>query len=236
MNQVARVQSPPVGTQQGNWWWYGQRWVCCPDADDFPCPSFIPPPQGQPAWFPGANGGVTFSTTAPPNPCRGHFWWNGVVLQMFDGAAWVEIGPNVMPQGVTNGSDAAPGQVGEYFQTSTGVTYTAASQTQLVNAGVLQPGDWNCNCAFEPDGWLAGIQFNLSPQPAGFTTDMAGIVGDQTVITGTPVGETNAIVPGLFARALIKVPTLLVFNMMTNFIANGNPGAGSFLFFARRMR
>lgn len=56
---------------------------------------FPPPYYGpqQPPWYPGANGGITFSTTAPANVIRGHFWWDGKMLHMFDGAAFVNIGP-----------------------------------------------------------------------------------------------------------------------------------------------
>lgn len=97
MNQLV------VPKQQG-WVWNGTSWVCDPDdVPPFPgcpppgfpppgCPPWFPPPQGQPPWYPGANAGVTFSATAPPNPVRGAFWWNGSLLQMFDGAAWVIIG------------------------------------------------------------------------------------------------------------------------------------------------
>jgi hypothetical protein len=98
-----RGQHPPAGERDGNWVWDGSRWICSPcDCDDqrpMPCP---PGPSGCPPWYdppqapwyPGANGGVTFSTTQPNNPIRGHFWWNGVSLFMFDGAAWVAIGPS----------------------------------------------------------------------------------------------------------------------------------------------
>lgn len=57
---------------------------------------FPPPYYGpqQPPWYPGANAGVTFSLEAPANVIRGHFWWNGASLQMFDGVAWVMIGGN----------------------------------------------------------------------------------------------------------------------------------------------
>jgi hypothetical protein len=48
-------------------------------------------PVGQPPWYPGANGGVSFGTVAPPNPVRGHFWWDGTDLNMWDGAAWVSV-------------------------------------------------------------------------------------------------------------------------------------------------
>jgi hypothetical protein len=102
------------GTQQGNWVWDGSNWVCNPDCPPsfapVPCPPFGPPvfsgPAGQPPWYPGANGGVSFGSTAPPNPVRGHMWWNGTTFFLFDGAAWVFIGGT---PGAGNGTSPAPG-------------------------------------------------------------------------------------------------------------------------------
>lgn len=48
-------------------------------------PWFGPP---TPPWYPGANAGVSFSLTAPPSPCPGHFWWDGTTLWLWDGVAW----------------------------------------------------------------------------------------------------------------------------------------------------
>lgn len=96
------VRSPQVGARDGNWVWDGQRWVCDPDCD--PCgsfrpvtPAFFPPPvfsgpTAQPPWYPGANGGVSFGQNFPPNPTRGHMFWDGKTFWLFDGAAWVDIG------------------------------------------------------------------------------------------------------------------------------------------------
>jgi hypothetical protein len=86
---------PSEGDRDGNWVWDGTRWVCVPcggeERPPIPCGPFYDPPQVP--WYPGANGGVSFGLNPPQNPIRGHFWWNGVLLQMFDGAAWVGIGP-----------------------------------------------------------------------------------------------------------------------------------------------
>ena len=73
-----------------------QQSICPPDQGPCQIPPWgpFPPPwfgPVQPPWYPGANAGVTFSVTAPANVIRGHFWWNGTVLQMWDGVAWVLI-------------------------------------------------------------------------------------------------------------------------------------------------
>jgi hypothetical protein len=32
---------------------------------------------------------VKFGPTAPSDPIRGHLWWNGAVLALFNGTDWV---------------------------------------------------------------------------------------------------------------------------------------------------
>lgn len=68
------------------------RSVPCPPPE-WPqrCPPFQSPATGQAPWYPGANGGVSFSTAAPANPTRGHFWFDGTVLWLFDGVIWVGV-------------------------------------------------------------------------------------------------------------------------------------------------
>jgi hypothetical protein len=72
---------PPVCTTQP-----------CPPVAMPPCPPpwFGPP---RPPWYPGASGGVSFGTTPPQFPIRGHFWWDGALLHMWDGVEWETIGP-----------------------------------------------------------------------------------------------------------------------------------------------
>lgn len=111
-NNVVRafpMAAPPQPSQQ-DWVWDGANWCppscpppsagcwptpppCPPSGFPTPCPPWFPPPAGQAPWYPGANGGVSFSATPPVNPIRGNFWWDGVMLHLFDGAAWVNIGP-----------------------------------------------------------------------------------------------------------------------------------------------
>jgi hypothetical protein len=100
----APMSAPQPGQQSGNWWWDGTNWNCGCDFDGgtFPgCPPPGFPPPGCPPWFsgmnsppwyPGANAGISFGTTSPPNPVRGHMWWDGGILWLFDGAAWVDVG------------------------------------------------------------------------------------------------------------------------------------------------
>lgn len=117
MNNLMRPPAP--GTQDGNWIWDGQRWVCDPECG-LPLPPrppgpppFFPPPQGQPPWYPGANGGVSFSGPGmpPPNPIRGAFWFDGTELWLFDGASWVGVGgANASSGGAGAATGATPPQ------------------------------------------------------------------------------------------------------------------------------
>jgi len=233
-NVVPMTTATPVPQ---DWYWDGSKWVCSgtppcaiPPWGPFPPPYF--PPQ-QPPWYPGANGGVSFSPPdiPPPFPVRGHFWWNGTILQMFDGAVWVDVSNGM---GVTDGSQAAAGQVGEYFQSSTNYTFTvAADEHHLVTAGILTAGDWQCTANVSPGAWLKGLAFQLSPQPAGFSTTMNGVAGDMSAAT---VSTSLAIVAGTPARALLTAQTTVVFDVRTNFLAAGGSGTGSLTFAARRMR
>lgn len=191
MNQMV-----PVPTTQDGWCWDGSQWVCnpCPPAcaPCPPCPPVGPPifsgPANQPPWYPGANGGVSFSATPPPNPVRGHFWWDGQTLSIFDGAAWVPVGgAGVSPKGVTNGQPAAVGQVGETVNFTTNVPYAAypAVTTVTVFSGIVQPGDWDFWASLFVPTEFGGASFSLNPTPAGMSN---GMQGEQlTAVMGTGV-------------------------------------------------
>lgn len=110
---------------QQDWVWDGANWTCdghpeppgcdpdCPPAGwPQPCPPFFPPPSNQAPWYPGANGGVSFSQTAPQCPIRGHFWYDGKILWMFDGAAWVDVGLKGISTLVGGGGSTAPVFIG----------------------------------------------------------------------------------------------------------------------------
>jgi hypothetical protein len=232
-----RGSMPAVGEQSGNWMWDGNNWVCAPDCGvPQPCPPFGPPvfsgPAGQPPWYPGANGGVSFGATAPPNPVRGHQWWDGKTYWLFDGAAWVAIGgPNVPVTGVTDGSDVLPGQVGEWLQFQQSFNVPTAAQTVQVPMGVLQPGDWSCTAFANTSVAVTDLQMALSPVPPGFSNLMWAYIA----VTG-PTVETVLIVSPQ-ARALISLGTAVNFAMTTN---NGTAGpaagTGQVIFNARRMR
>lgn len=163
----------------------------CPDVPcnippwgPFPPPWFGP---SQPPWYPGANAGVTFSLTAPINVIRGHFWWDGNTLHMFDGAAWVIIGGDGSVDGGGGGGGSGQGTV----IISTTPPGNPVAGMQWWNGSVLQVYDgtqWNT----VGPGAAAGpvptttMVFNVSNNPGYVTTTAAAwtilpIVGAPTV-------------------------------------------------------
>jgi hypothetical protein len=106
----------------------------CPPVACPPCPPpwFGPP---RPPWYPGASGGVSFGTTPPQFPIRGHFWWDGATLHMWDGVEWETIGP-------ASGADApVDGKVygrqnAAWVQVPTSTMVFAITQPATINIGV----------------------------------------------------------------------------------------------------
>jgi hypothetical protein len=250
--------------------WDGTRWVCDPDCDDgapqwpaappcpppsFPpagCPPWFPPPASQPPWYPGANAGVSFGTTPPVNPIRGHFWWDGVRMWMWDGAVWVDIVASATGAapgggagssgiiGITDGSLAKPGYVGEYVQMVVAVPIPVTwNYNQSVSMGTLQPGDWTVQATLSVGTLVGGTSYSLSPVPAGVSNNMACQIG--CWVTTAEAGMMTSTLTSPVARANITVPTLFVFSVTTNYLGGGGviapqSGSGSMTFTARRAR
>jgi hypothetical protein len=101
------------------------------------------------------------SPVAPSDPSPNALWWDsseGTMWLWFDDGntqQWVEVtggggGDSGGPQkGVTDGSNAAPGEVGEFLQAviSTYVQLPTGTNT-LVGSLVLPPGDWDARAAW----------------------------------------------------------------------------------------
>lgn len=110
--------------------------------------------------------GTVISDTAPASPQVGALWWDSVGGQLYlwynDGnsSQWViannalpgpqgpigatgAAGPNMLPMGVTDGSNAAAGQIGEYLSAQGGPS-SLTSNTALNVASISLPaGDWD---------------------------------------------------------------------------------------------
>lgn len=144
-------------------------------------------------------------------------------------AAIQKSGSNLPLIGVTDGSPAQPGQVGEYLEFVQDVPILGTAQTQVLSMGVLQPGDWDVWLQAAPAGWTADIQCYFYPTPAGFDNAGYVILGDNGPV---PISAS-----GPAFRALLSVPTLVTVTLTTN---NSGPGSGastcSVTVFCRRRR
>lgn len=110
--------------------------------------------------------------------------------------------------GVTDGSDVAPGEVGEFLRLEVVTDFPAGSNRQPSVPGVLPPGDWdvygwvNSSVAFD------SVWFQLDPLPTGFRDLMMGGAGGGVAELQTMIMPT--------VRALTNVPTLVVFTTLTD--------------------
>lgn len=220
--------------RQGNWVWDGCRWVCEPDCDPRR-PPWLDPPQSP--WYPGANGGVSFGADPPRHPVRGHFWWDGRALRIFDGAVWESIlsGPI---RGVIDGVAAKPGEVGEVQFTRVNGTYPPTFNfTQTISAAVLPPGDWDVQIFIQLVGsFTTGAWMILSPLPLGVLSDMRVVIGG--IDPGEGVEFSGSSLLGPVTQANVVVPTLLALQLTTNWIGDSGQPPGNFgcQTFARRTR
>lgn len=133
--------------------------------------------------------------------------------------------------GVTNGTPAQPGQVGEFINIYVTAPYpVTANYAQAVTMGVLQPGDWDCAAYAYVDQAVTGMAYELSPAPPGVSNPMPG----EFIV---PAATVAGVVVTPLAQMLIAVPTLINFRVITNLGAAG-PSAGNvtIVFMARRAR
>jgi hypothetical protein len=206
------------------------------------CPPGTPPWPTHPIWPPenpcqcggdpnrctcGCHGGGS------PGQCQSDIFqcWSQVeMLKKIVADIIGEIGGPIKTgpiQGVTDGSNAQPGEVGEYYQNIMNVNFNSGTQTQNVAAGVLPPGDWDAYAMFIADLALSTAAFYLVPQPAGVSHNMGGVwnVGSPTVAQITANASP--------ARANLVVPTLFNFSLET---VAPSAYVGQFYFGARRRR
>ena len=173
--QMMRPQQQAVPGQQwwggGPPWWGGDCDPCDDGGGQIPgCPPGFPPPgcppwwsgQNSPPWYPGANAGVSFGQTPPANPVRGHFFYDGATLWIFDGAAWDTVGgpgaAPTTPPSTTAPVNPQPGQ--QWFNGTTlyvydGKAWVPVSQTKTSIQATAPP-------APNPgDLWFDGTQMRI---------------------------------------------------------------------------
>ena len=118
------------------------------------------------------------------------------------------IGPII---GVVDGSDAAPGEVGEFltatgtFAYAAGVDGAGTTSTGQIDLLNVPPGDWDFTIAARFTTLISSALFFLNPVPTGMSNNMEGLNGNFTM---PGEGET-AVIIGTAARGSFAVSTLL---------------------------
>ena len=121
------------------------------------------------------------------------------------------IGPIM---GVTDGSDAAPGEVGEFLHATGTFNYAAGTATGTGSTGQIDllnvpPGDWDFTIAASFSGLITSALFFLNPVPTGVSNEMIGLNGNFTM----PGEEESIVIVGQSARGSFAVATLLSFEV-----------------------
>jgi hypothetical protein len=143
------------------------------------------------------------------------------------------IGPII---GVVDGSDAAPGEVGEFMTAVGTFAYAAGSATGVTSAGTLAllnmpPGDWDFTISAEFNTLITSAWFVLSPAVTGMSNTMYGLNGNFT--TG---GEQSVIIIGQSARGSFAVTTQLTFSVEVYQAAAALPAGSMYLRIEARRR
>ena len=121
------------------------------------------------------------------------------------------IGPIV---GVVDGSDAAPGEVGEFLIAAGTFNYaagTAAGQGSTGHIALINmpPGDWDLTVSAAYTNLISSSLFFLDPLPTGMSNAMFGLNGNFTF----PGEAENVIIIGQSARGSFAVNTQLTFQV-----------------------
>lgn len=146
----------------------------------------------------------------------GHFCWHCLKDQQADQLAWLLLNHpdlvdtlNQVRMGVTDGTPALPGQVGQFISGSATLAVPAlnpgATWTGTVSPLQIPPGDWMVFPDAYWDQWYPSVAFGMSP-PSGFTTGMLGGSWGSS-------DPNNRLAVGIPAHALISNPAHLIFNV-----------------------
>jgi hypothetical protein len=143
-------------------------------------------------------------------------------------------------QGVTDGSNAAAGNIGEFVQIVGTMAYAdvPTHTNGMISVGVVSPGDWDLWAYAQLPTFVNGFNFALKPVPTGMSNSLAGVQGALDASQMTTV--ENTLLVGQTGRGNFTVPTLLAFNcdvwQPTTAGAGTGPGTMTLTVGARRRR
>jgi hypothetical protein len=175
------------------------------------------------------------------NPCQCGGGWGGLMqcwqdiaqFQQFLICMLSQAGPFPM-QGVTDGSNAKAGNIGEFITGTGSATYAAAALSNVaISPLVVAPGDWDLRGFVAQSGPVTGISLILTPAPAGMSNQMEAAIG--SVDTGATVNNFEN-VPMQMARGSFTVPTLLSWAGQINTTTGQAAGTVTLYVEGRRMR
>jgi hypothetical protein len=162
-------------------------------------------------------------------------WQDIAQFQQFLQCMLSQMGP-IPIQGVTDGSDAKAGYIGEYITGQSPFTYTAYPNITTVNLSplVVSPGDWNLWSFAGMATEFGAVQYGLSPVPAGV---YGGLGAVNSIGGASPVAEYASVMSPT-TRANVTVPTLLPFTLTVHQDTSSSLPAGNGILyvFGRRVR
>jgi len=118
--------------------------------------------------------------------------------------------------GVVDGSDASPGQVGEFLKAVGTFDYAAGSTAGVTSTGTLTlinmpPGDWDFTISAMFTTLIGSALFLLNPPVTGMSNKLFGLAGN--FASASTTGEETAIIIGQSGRGSFAVTTPLVFEV-----------------------
>lgn len=146
------------------------------------------------------------------------------------------IGPII---GVVDGSNAAPGEVGEFLSASGTYAYAAGvANTGTIALLNVPPGDWDMYAAATFTTLVGSVLFQLSPVPTGMSTGLAGFVGTFSAGTGMAADAESLVLVGQAGRGSFAVNTQMTFQVQVDQATTTGLLAGTMTLdmFARRRR
>jgi|SRR5215831_7747971 len=160
------------------------------------------------------------------NPAGSNTVWQ------YDGTKWLPIGKSIMPMGVTDGSNAAAGQVGEYrssiIPSASPVSVTSGTWTQVTSLA-LPAGDWD----FEGYVGFAGTASGVSAFAGAVSpTVTPAQPADNVSMNFTTGGST--VLPTGTARLSVSATTTVYLVGLANYTTGAATAYG--LLRARRVR
>lgn len=198
----------------------------------------IPRPPTPPAWcgHPGHPDWCDCGCGPPCPPSTVDAWREMARFKDMLRSIIDEMGITAKPmQGVIDGSDAKPGEVGEFIHGSAQLNYGASPAVVDGNVAplVVPPGDWDLFGIVTISSGVGVISVTLAPAPAGISDliwTQEGVIGVQTPTTGQMTMNT--------IRGNFTVPTLLSFKVhVDQSLATGlTAGVANVIVSGRRVR